>query len=190
LRNMGFPPNKRNELTLEEWDRFISGDLRSFEAIFDKHFERLFRFGMTLLQDEEIIKDCVQTLFIDLWEKKAQLSGVEHVEPYLFKALRNRIYNTYNAEKRKKEILTLLQRHALIGLKSSNDEDFNDTMQDQTELKILVNDLPLRQREAVMLIFFENYSYEKASEILSINIQSLYKLVSRAVDSLRANLNK
>ena len=78
----------------------------------------------------------------------------------------------------------------MIGLKSSNDEDFNDTMQDQTELKILVNDLPLRQREAVMLIFFENYSYEKASEILSINIQSLYKLVSRAVDSLRANLNK
>lgn len=187
---MNASQNDWNDLSLQDiWDRFLKGDIRSFETIFDRHFPRLFRFGMTLLQDEDIIKDCIQNLFIELWEKRAQLTSIEQIEPYLYKSLRNRVYNQYNAEKRKTEMLELLQKNELTSINSSGDSDFN-TKTDQTNLKTLVNELPIRQREAVMLIFFENYSYEKASEILSINIQSLYKLVSRAVSSLRSNLKK
>ena len=178
--------NAHGELSDKElWERFLEGDIQVLEIIFNNHFKKLFRYGMTLFPDEAIVKDCIQVLFIELWSKKDQLSSIEQLQPYLYKSLRNRIYNQYKSKKRYDELIKDLKVERLIGI---NSEETNDV--DTSNLQTLVNDLPMRQREAIMLIFFEGHTYESASDILSINIQSLYTLVSRAVGSLRSNLRK
>lgn len=171
----------------ELWRQFVNGDLSAFEAIYNENFERLYRYGMTLLPDEPVVKDCIQALFIELWENVGHLSSIEQVRFYLLRSLRNRIYNQLKAIKRKSAFLDDLSNQRLIGMEDVSTET-EDRFRDESDLRTLVNELPIRQREAIMLIFFEGYTYESASEVLSINIQSLYTLVSRAVANLRSNL--
>ncbi|HLT71204.1 MAG TPA: sigma-70 family RNA polymerase sigma factor [Cyclobacteriaceae bacterium] len=171
----------------ELWRRFVNGDLSAFETIYNENFEKLYRYGMTLLPDEPVVKDCIQALFIELWENVSNLSSIDQIRFYLLKALRNRIYNQLKAIKRRSSFLDNLSNQRLIGMEDASTET-GDRFGNESDLRTVINELPMRQREAIMLIFFEGYTYEAASEVLSINIQSLYTLVSRAVANLRANL--
>lgn len=66
--------------------------------LYDKHIDNLFMFGTKFTADRELIKDCIQDVFVKLFNKRAQLDKVNNIESYLYVSLRNRINDEFRRQ--------------------------------------------------------------------------------------------
>lgn len=164
------------------------GDSQALATLFEVYYDALFHYGLKLAGDEELVKDCIQNLFQKLWRRHENLRSVQVVKPYLFKALRRHIGDETK----------LLRQHRLLPSYSDtfdvtySYEDFlikqQNTQEQSQQLLAALNKLSKRQREALYLKFFDGFSYEKISEVMSLNIQSVRNLVFMALQALRKAL--
>src|SRR5690606_40649004 len=77
---------------LELWRQFKAGDESAYIIIYQKYFRILYRFGVKISNNPEMVKDCIQDLFIDLWNNKKQLSDTDSITFYLWASLKRKIY--------------------------------------------------------------------------------------------------
>ena len=174
------------ERSAQLWDAFRAGEAEALATLFEGHYDALYGYGLKLTGDEELVKDSIQNLFQKLWRRRAGLRPTPLVKAYLFKALRRHL-----ADETK-----LLSRH-LHRLPAYTDsfevtyshEEFLIAQQTDAEqgqrLLAALNQLSKRQREALYLRFFDDFSYERIAEVMALNIQSVRNLIFRALQALR-----
>ena len=172
------------------WGRFQDGDAEALKAIFLDHYDPLFRYGLKLTHDEELVKDCLQELFYKLWKNRQHLDGVQMIRPYLYKACRRILTDALASRNRKQKALA--RQYPLdTGIIFSR-EDFlieQQHLQEQRhKLLHALNQLPARQREAIYLRFFGGMDYEKVAQVMDINTQSVRNLVYQACKNLKEQL--
>src|ERR1700685_3446958 len=73
------------------WSQFKEGDRDAFSAIYQQHICQLITYGLKLCPDEDLLKDQIQELFVELWHSRNNLAPVRSVKFYLFKALRYKL---------------------------------------------------------------------------------------------------
>lgn len=175
---------------IEIWRDFKKGNKEAFDHVYNNFYFILYNYGIKLSKDKDIVKDCIQNLFIELWRNKENLSDTNSIKFYLFKGLRRKIVNE------------LINNRKLIHDDVYDESDFEiilpheyylieeQTAQEQKE-KLLegLNKLSKRQKEAIFLRFYDNLSYEEIASVMSLNIKSVYNLISKAVDALKKNIH-
>ena len=60
----------------------------NFTTLYDKHIDNLFAFGSRFTSDREMIKDCIQDVFVKLYTRRDSLDNVDKIESYLYVSLR------------------------------------------------------------------------------------------------------
>ena len=167
------------------WESFRKGDRDAFAALFREHYETLFRFGSKFTRDTELLEDCIQELFIELWQARSQ-APVLSVKAYLLKSLK---YKLLKAFRKNGRLLPLNDNDLSFELSHDN---FLIAKQENAEKKRLVADalqrLTNRQREIIYLKYYQNLSYEEVSEIMNINYQVARNLLYQAIKSLKTLL--
>ncbi len=73
------------------WDKFLQGDACAFGELMHRHYRDLFNYGTRFTKDKELVKDCIQDLFLSLWKNRLTLSRTEFVKYYLLKSLRRKL---------------------------------------------------------------------------------------------------
>jgi RNA polymerase sigma factor (sigma-70 family) len=170
------------------WNDFLAGNKQVFERIFLAHYDDLFRYGMRLTGDEEVVKDCIQNLFQRLWQRRKALGAVEEVKPYLFAALRHHITDELRAQKRRTALQSSYPGEVEMTVQHSP-EDFliaqQLTAEQQNLLLGALQQLSNRHREALYLKFFDGFAYDRIAEIMGLNQQSVRNLVHQAIKRMR-----
>ncbi len=158
-------------------------------SIFKYHFDSLFNYGIKICGDEELVKDCIQELFFRMWKNNIDFSTVTYLKAYLFKGLRRQILNSLELKYNR---LDRTEIEDYISLEFSP-EDYFIKNQDEEELRSQIlhalNNLPLKQREAIYLRYFEELEYDEIAEIMHINHQSVKNNVHRGLDTLRNSMS-
>ena len=67
----------------------------NFTDLYDKTIDNLYEFGTKFTSDSEMIKDCIQDVFVKLYTKRGELDAVSNIESYLYVSLRNRINDEF-----------------------------------------------------------------------------------------------
>lgn len=169
------------------WNKLIEGERSSLEFIYKKYINDLFNFGCSLLPDPDQVQDFIQEIFIDLWKYHANLQSTDNVKFYLFKCLSNKIYSSAKDEAKRKAINEVHSQQMDYVfdcpesqmIKIDRDEDL------KTKLSGALVGLPIRQKEVINYLFFEQLSYEQTSKQMNINLKSVYTLAWKAVSSLK-----
>ena len=84
-----------NERVANLINAFQLGDANAFASLYDMHINILINFGSKLTTDKELLKDCIQDVFIKLYSKKDELNIINNMKSYLFIALKNKIFDEY-----------------------------------------------------------------------------------------------
>jgi RNA polymerase sigma factor (sigma-70 family) len=172
------------------WRSFLKGDDKSFSLIYRQHIEGLFSYGINLCAEREVVKDCIQEIFIDLFQKRKKISiQIRNLKSYLFVALRNCIVKK----------ISLKRKHDLLDIQNEDQElkfqieycfrnnliepELSDEI--KNKLHAAINNLPDRQKEIIYLKFEEEMDYPHIAEILKISIESARKLMYRSLISLK-----
>jgi RNA polymerase sigma factor (sigma-70 family) len=170
------------------WNDFLAGSKQVFERIFLAHYDDLFRYGMRLAGDEEVVKDCIQNLFQRLWQRRKVLGPVEEIKPYLFAALRHHVTDELRAQKRRTALQSGYPTEVEVTIEHSP-EDFliaqQLTSEQQAHLLAALKQLSNRHREALYLKFFDGLAYDRIAEVMDLNQQSVRNLVHQAIKRLR-----
>lgn len=170
--------------TNENWKAFISGDYLAFKHLYEVHYPMLKKYAMDFTKDEVLSSECVQDLFIKLWNNRSTLNpDPASAKHYLIKAMRNVIINKLSRKSREQYL-----GHTEELLMAGHDcTVYEDTPPPFSPVTLhLINRLTNRQREAIYLFYTEDYTYKELAEHFEIQTTAAYKLVYRALDFLKA----
>jgi RNA polymerase sigma factor (sigma-70 family) len=168
---------------IELWDSFVLGNKEALGILFKRYYPLLYQYGNKICADRATLEDCLQELFIDLWQKKSQ-QPVQSVKAYLLKALKYKLYKSFRNQKNVADLDNNTNEQFELSY-----ESFLINKQDDEEKakKILdaINSLPLRQKEIIYLRIYKGLTYEEISEVMGINYQVLRNLLCQALKTFR-----
>ncbi len=182
-----------NKQELDIWRAFNKGDELAFNYIYRMHASVMFQYGAQIFRDEYILQDCIQNIFIDLRRKRGSLSEVQSIKAYLFKILQRELIRKINREKGtaysaqdlNEGFFSIEVSHEtkLIQLEFDNEK--------KKQIEGALNQLTVRQRQAILLLYEEGMSYKEIAEVMELNeVKSARKIIYRALASLKALLKK
>ena len=73
------------------WDEVRAGNKEAVEQLFDIYADPMFAYGIKFISDRELVKDCIQNLFLRLMVHYQHLSEVSNVKSYLLISLRHEL---------------------------------------------------------------------------------------------------
>jgi RNA polymerase sigma factor (sigma-70 family) len=173
----------------ELWRLFKAGDQQVFSLLYRQHIQALYNYGMKVAADTELVEDSIQELFIYLWKTRENLSDTDSIKFYLFKSLRRRLISSQEETLRlAKKNVAATQDRETVEFPYEQVLVYRQVEAEQQEKLIhSLNALTKRQREAILLKFYENLSFQEVAEIMSLNIKSTYNLLSKAIENLKEN---
>ena len=173
----------------ELWIDFISGENDAFKTIYEKYYPELFKYGCYFSNDEDLVKDCIQDLFINLYNYRLKLKLTDKIRPYLISSFKRNIFNKLRSEseekKRQLRIDSLSFDYSFPEDTSENDDNKIALLQNA------MNELTARQREAIYLKYVTGLSYDELSAVMNLSYQASRNLIYHGMERLRkAILNK
>lgn len=138
-----------------------------------------------------MVRDSIQDVFFELINKRKTLNQAISIKLYLLASLRRRLIRLIAKEKR---LASEESYNRTDGFNYSLNAKLiqhpsNYTQDEKKLIEIACNRLPKRQREAVMLYYFEELSYKEVADIMDLsNPKNARTLIYRALESLYHNL--
>lgn len=179
--------NPASHQPTDPWINFKEGDFASLGILFEKHYQELFYYGNKIVAMPELVKDAIQDLFIDVWERRNRMMAVENIKAYLIISLRRELIRRMGRLRKEN-----LKEQSLSLQFSFSAEDFLISSEQNTEhtrlLTKCMENLTDRQREVILLRFYNNLEFAEISQALEMNIQSVRNLLFRALDKIRKEM--
>lgn len=172
---------------IQWWEAMLKGDEHAFANLYQTHFKLLYNYGSKICGDAARVEDCIHDLFVDLWRYRSTLSSTTSVRFYLYRSLRRKIVKEKDDVLKLYDDATFIQEVLNLSFQSAEHDIIQTESRDHktAQLRKLLNDLSPRQYEALVLYFYDEFSYEEIASILTINEQSARNLVQRGLMQLR-----
>lgn len=168
------------------WKSFLQGNKEALATIFLLFHDDLFRYGLKLAGNYDLVEDSLQDLFLQLWKNRQNLRPVDNLKPYLFKSFRNHIIDNIELQNPVVHIEIDFE-HPFEVTYSPEDFIIQQQVSEENQFKIAeaLNNLSSRQREAIYLRYFEDLDFDMIAIIMDMNVQSVRNTLHRGLQSLR-----
>jgi RNA polymerase sigma factor (sigma-70 family) len=187
MRNTVTMPVSKSTSTNEYlvWKDFKSGNLAAYSLIYRKYFFVLYNYGLKFCSDKELIKDCIQDLFIKIWNNRENLNDTTSVKYYLFTSLKNKLIDALKSSNQR-----LKMSDDVMNLEIIDDSDSESELFYFQKEKVFraMNKLSQHQQKVLEMKFYKNQSNQEIAQELGITIQSVYNSVFKTLRSLRKQL--
>lgn len=169
------------------WIAFRNGSQKDFSTIYYRYFNILLTKGLQICYDKELVKDCIHDLFVEMWKRKKNLSIPDSVKAYLLSSIQRKVlHQVKKARTLQNEIHGTLKE--VVPCKEAQLIEEQGKVEQQYTVQKALNVLTRRQKEVIQLKFYNNLSYEEIGSRMSIKIDSIYNLVSKAINNLEHEL--
>lgn len=163
-----------------------AGDITAFEMLFRTYYQPLCNYAYTFVQDRDEAEEIVQSTFLNVWEKRDNLSIHTAVKPYLYAMVRNACLNVLKHEKIKQQHVALEMAVAERSVESVA----RTVMATELETKIYqaMDKLPEQCRLVFKLSRFEELKYAEIAGQLNISIKTVENQMGKALRIMREQL--
>lgn len=176
--------------------RIACGDQSAIREMVAKKLSRLLALAMRMLNDRGEAEDVAQEIFLRVWKHAEHWqSGGAKFDTWLHKVALNLCYDRlrtrkgysdkeYSDKEYSDEDVPELIDPALIP------EQRLDKSQQSDLISAALAILPNRQREALVLQYYQEFSNIEAADLMGVSIDALESLLSRARRNMRTLLAK
>ncbi len=147
---------------------------------------KLYRFALRFLGNEDEAKDVVQEVFIRVWNGREQMNEVQNWEAWCMRITKNLSLDRIRS-------LTRRQMQSLdevFDIRENNLTPHESTELDESMQSInsMIAALPEKQRQIIHLRDIEGYSYNEICEILELDMNQVKVNLFRARTTVREKL--
>ncbi|OGR57249.1 MAG: hypothetical protein A3I11_09230 [Elusimicrobia bacterium RIFCSPLOWO2_02_FULL_39_32] len=179
-----------NEQDIEWMLQAQKGDLNAFAKIIEKYEKPLFNFFFRFLGNKETAEDAAQQLFLQVYKSLPRYRIEAKFSTYLYRIARNLAINI----SRRNHFLSFfslsdfLEQEDPPGPKKERPEEILERNEREDQIKKALSLLPLRQRLAIILAYFEDCPMQEIAERMECTVSSVEALLFRARVSLKKHL--
>jgi RNA polymerase sigma-70 factor (family 1) len=163
-------------------------DEKSFKELYQLHWEKIFAVCYNNLRDVEVAKGIVQEIFKSLWERRTELEINVSAERYLLRAAKFKVFEYLRNTRIRREHM----QHVCMLECGSADCTENDVMYNSLKQKVsdLVDTLPTQCRKVFKMSREQGLSNKEISHSLLISERAVEYHITRALSTLKANLDE
>lgn len=166
------------------WKKLLDGDHNAYRYIYRKYIKELFAYGMRFTSNRELLKDCIQEMFIKIYTNSSNLNNTDNIKLYLFIALKNILFNVFEKEKSSYHLDTV---EPVFSVEYTIEDEIIANEQEQERNKNihhLLEMLTPRQKEVIYYRYVEGLTMNEICQIMDMNYQSVQNLLQRSIKRL------
>jgi RNA polymerase sigma-70 factor (ECF subfamily) len=163
------------------------GDEQAFEQLVQKYQQAVFNTVYRYIGIQDDVQDLAQEIFIKVWRNAGKFKGKSKFSTWLYRITVNHCINYRRKNKHKHVSLDEMTE------KGKTPEAFKVIPDWEQRRKVelvrrAVDELPDRQRMALVLSQFEERSYKEIAEIMKVSLSAVESLIFRARSAVRVKL--
>ncbi|OQP60487.1 hypothetical protein A3860_33415 [Niastella vici] len=180
--------NNDTQLEAQWLQRLQQNDEQALAAIMRKYYTALYNYGARFTSDDALIKDCIQEVFISLWQRRENAASILSPRYYLLRAVKNKVLKSLHQHTIKTgsfepgeayDFLQELSVETLIIDKQLSDEQ-------AMVLRKTMSQLSKRQHELIYLKFYQHLDHAQIAGLMNLSRQSVYNLLHETIQKLRS----
>lgn len=159
-----------------------------FAEIYDIFWGKLYAVAYNYFRDKTMAQELVQDVFVNVWLKRADLARVQDLGAYLYRCMKNRIYDQFD---------TLASREKLIRNATLQYRDEGNVTEETVayeETLALLNQeiarLPATTRTIFKLSRFDRYTNEEIANHMQVSAKAVEYHITVALKKLRLRLDR
>lgn len=161
------------------------GDEKAFAELLERHGPRLFSFVERMMQSASgSVPDLVQEIWIAIYRALPGLQDASKFRPWTFRIARDRIYREYRRRRIAWEPIESLAAEPAV------EEDAAELPFETHEMQRSLAALSPAHREALLLRFFEDLTYEQIAQLTGATVGTIRSRIHYAKRALRESLAK
>lgn len=164
------------------WEAIQAGDSNAFKALYEKYVDLLFNYGRKMSSEKSLVQDSMQDTFRVIWEKRATIVIKRSIKQYIFTIFRRDLVAKIQHQQLTTSLVYEPDFDISIEYKIILDEG---QQQLRKNLDQAISTLTNRQKEILFLRYYENLTYDEIAELMDLNQNSMYKLLSAAISRLK-----
>ncbi len=154
-----------------------SGNLDAMTALFDRYNKWIYNFLFQMAGDCALCEDLTQQVFYKALRYRTSYKGGKF-SSWIFKIARNLF--TDHIEKQKRYSNVPLDNLVLV-----DDEDTEDLTEEVRRLRVVLNKLPLEDKEIMVMSRFQGMRYHQIAEVLGSNESAIKTRIHRIMKKMR-----
>ena len=173
------------------WTRLLNNDKEALFELYQRYYHTLLFIGLKQIHDSDLVKDVIQQQFLYFWEKRATLMMAKNVKSYIIMSFLRRLTSdwvkarkTVNLEvawSRKEEEVIEASCEEMLVIKDGNEAVSKNILS-------IINTLPARQRELIILKFYEGMDYDTIVAKTGLTYRTVYNKIHEALNKIRQGL--
>jgi RNA polymerase sigma-70 factor, ECF subfamily len=156
----------------------------AFERVLREYRRRIFGLAFSYLRNRAAAEDLAQEVFIKVWKALPAFDGRSSLATWIYAITRN---TSISALRARREPCSLNDPDILACVESASPVPSEDAELERESLLRLVDALPVKQRQAVILFYMEERSHEEVSAMLAMPVGTVKTLLHRARARLSAS---
>lgn len=157
----------------------------TLENVIRTYSDPLVRFACSFVGNASTAEELMEDALADVLLRDKKFEDEAHFRAYLYKSVRHRCLNYLRFHRK------LIPLEDVEGVLFCGDLE-TDAIQMERDRTVYtcLQELPLQYRQVLMLMYFEDFSVEEISTILSRSKKQVYNLLARAKASMKISLEK
>ncbi|HET6252587.1 MAG TPA: RNA polymerase sigma-70 factor [Puia sp.] len=168
----------------------VQADEQIFEKLFVDWYSPLHAYACSVLKDESLAAEAVQTVFTRLWEKREQLRVQASVKAYLYGSVYHECISWMRRERTRREyrsgVLRRLGGQADRSLENASDKA--EVRELEQQFQRALDELPEQCKAIFQLSRFSELKYREIAEQLGISVKTVETQMTKALKLLRRKL--
>ena len=169
--------------------KYIAGNERCLEILILRHKQRIFSFIYSKVQDRDVSEDIFQDTFIKVINtlKRGAYNEEGKFLPWVMRIAHNLVIDRFRTGNRMPTFQNTEEFDIFSVLSDSNLSAENKMIKNQIheDVKKLIEELPVDQKEVLMMRIFKDMSFKEISEQTNVSINTALGRMRYALINLR-----
>ena len=169
-------------------ERLLHNDEQALAALMKLYYADLYNYASRFTKDSGLIKDCIQEVFISLWQRRETTGTILSPKYYFIRAIKNKVLKSLHKLNRKNVSGELQEEYDFFHEFSIEriiiEKQISEEKADKLRKTLAL--LSKRQKEIIYLKYYQYLDHGQIAELMNISRQSVYNLLHEAIFKLRS----
>ena len=156
-----------------------------YDALFNEHRNRLFRFALRIMKDDLLAEDVVQEVHVKCWQNRDTVETIQNPGAWMMRVTKNLCIDKIRSRRRTTDLDAVSYQAESKDPVPDTAAEVSDLM---TVLRKMLEDLPPKQKLVFHLREIEGMQYKEISEVLNITVDEVKINLFRARQKIKEKL--